>query len=204
MSMAESSEVARTIASYDRGAADFAGRAANFRPERALAAFAACVPAGGLVLDAGSGPGRDCATLTELGFRPVALDLSHGMLAEGRRRGLTAPAAQADLRRLPFADGCFSGVWASASLLHLPRTDLVPTLREFARIIGRGCLYLALKEGEGEAWQERPGGPRFFRYYRMDAVEAAVHEAGFEVTARWSGPPGSDGYPWLNLIAIIS
>jgi len=202
--MAESSEVARTIASYNRAAADFAERAANFRPERALAAFAAYVPSGSPVLDAGCGPGRDCAYLAELGFRPVALDLSHGMLAEGRRRGLTAPATQADLRRLPFVDGSFSGVWASASLLHLPQPDLVPALRELRRIIGRGCLYLTLKEGEGEAWQERAGGPRFFRYYQMDAVEAAVREAGFEVMARWSGPPGSDGFPWLNLIAMIS
>jgi len=202
--MTAGSEVARTITSYDHSAADFAARTANFRPERALAAFAACVPAGSRVLDAGSGPGRDCAYLAELGFRPMALDLSHEMLAEGRRRGRAAPAMQADLRRLPFADGSFPGVWASASLLHLPQTDLVPTLHELARIIGRGCLYLALKEGEGEAWQERPGGPRFFRYYQMDAVEAAVREAGFEVIARWSGLPGPDGYPWLNLIAMIS
>jgi SAM-dependent methyltransferase len=204
MSMAAGSEVAGTIASYDRSAADFAVRNASFRPARALAAFAACVPAGSLVLDAGSGPGRDCAYLAELGFRPVALDLSRAMLAEGVRRGLTAPATQADLRRLPFADASFSGAWASASLLHLPGIDLVPTLRELARIIGRGCLYLALKEGEGEAWQERLGGPRFFRYYQVDAVEAAVREAGFEVTARWAGLPGPDGYPWLNLVAMIS
>jgi SAM-dependent methyltransferase len=202
--MAAGSEIARTIASYDQSAADFAARAASFRPERALAAFASYVPSGNLVLDAGSGPGRDCAYLAEFGFRPVALDLSHGMLAEGRRRGLTAPATQADLRRLPFADGSFPGVWASASLLHLPQTDLVPTLRELGRIIGRGCLYLALKEGEGEAWQERPGGPRFFRYYTLNAIEAALCEAGFAVVTFWSGPPGSDGYPWLNLIAAIS
>ena len=204
MSMDGNSEVARTIASYDQSAADFAGRAASFRPERALAAFAACVPTGSRVLDAGSGPGRDFAYLAELGFRPVALDLSREMLAEGRRRGLVAPAVQADLRRLPFADGSFPGVWASASLLHLPRTDLVPTLRELGRIIGRGCLYLALKEGEGEAWQERLGGPRFFRYYQMDAVETSLREAGFAIVARWSGPPGADGFPWLNLIATFS
>jgi SAM-dependent methyltransferase len=202
--MAAGSEVARTIASYDHSAADFAARTASFRPERALAAFAACVPAGSRVLDAGSGPGRDCAYLAELGFRPVALDLAREMLIEGRSRGLAAPPVQADLRRLPFADGSFPGVWASASLLHLPRTDLVPTLHELARIIGRGGLYLALKEGQGEAWQERPGGPRFFRYYQMDAVEAALRAAGFEVVTRWSGPPGPDGYPWLNLIAMIS
>ena len=202
--MTSGSEVALTIASYDRSAADFATRSAGFRPERALSAFAACVPSDSLVLDAGSGPGRDCAYLAELGFRPVALDLSHGMLAEGKRRGLTAPAVQADLRRLPFADRSFPGVWASASLLHLPQTDLMLSLLELSRIIGRGCLYLALKEGEGEAWQERPGGPRFFRYYTLDVVEAALREAGFEAVARWSGPPGPDGYPWLNLIAVIS
>jgi len=204
MTQTAGSEVTRTIASYDHSAADFAAHTASFRPERALAAFAACVPSGSAVLDAGSGPGRDCAYLAELGFRPVALDLAREMLAEGRRRGLAAPATQADLRRLPFADGSFSGVWASASLLHLPQTDLVPTLRELGRVMGRGCLYLALKEGEGEGWQQRPGGPRFFRYYQMDAVEAAVREAGFEAVTRWSDPPGPDGYPWLNLIAVIS
>ena len=202
--MTAGSEVARTIASYDHSAADFAARTASFRPERALAAFAACVPSGGLVLDASSGPGRDCAYLAELGFRPVALDLARELLAEGRRRGLAAPAAQADLRRLPFANGSFPGVWASASLLHLSQTDFVPALRELGRIIGRGCLYLALKEGEGEAWQERPGGPRFFRYYTLNAVETALRAAGLEVVACWSGPPGPDGYPWLNLIAAIS
>jgi SAM-dependent methyltransferase len=107
-------EVAPTIASYDRAAAEFAERTASFRPERALAAFAACAPPGSLVLDAGSGPGRDCAYLAGLGLRPVALDLSRGMLLEGRRRGLSAPAIQADLRWLPFADGSFAAVWASA------------------------------------------------------------------------------------------
>jgi SAM-dependent methyltransferase len=202
--MTADSEIARTIASYDRSAADFAARTASHRPERALAAFAACVLSGGLVLDAGSGPGRDCAYLAELGLRPVALDLSREMLIEGKRRGLAAPATQADLRRLPFADGSFTGVWASASLLHLPRIDLGPALRELGRIIGRGCLYLALKEGEGETWQVRPGGPRFFHYYQMDAVEAALREAGFVVVVRWAGPPGPDGYPWLNFIAMIS
>jgi SAM-dependent methyltransferase len=202
--MTAGSEVARTIATYDRLAADFAARTASFRPARALAAFAACVPSGSLVLDAGSGPGRDCAYLAELGFQPIALDLSRAMLAEGRCRGLAAPATQADLRRLPFTDGSFPGVWASASLLHLPQADLVPTLRELGRIIGRGCLYLALKAGEGEGWREDPGGQRFFRYYTSDAVELALREAGLEVGACWSGPPGPDGYPWLNFIAVIS
>jgi SAM-dependent methyltransferase len=202
--MTVGSEVARTIAAYDGSAADFAARTAGFRPARALAAFAACAPSGSLVLDAGSGPGRDCAYLAELGLRPMALDLSRAMLAEGRRRGLAAPAVQADLRWLPFADGSFPGVWASASLLHLPQNDLVPTLREFGRVIGRGCLYLALKEGEGEGWREGAGGPRFFRYYTSDAIEMALREADLEVMACWSSPPGPDGYPWLNFIAVIS
>ena len=201
--MSADPEITHTIASYDRSAAEFAARTASFHPERALAAFAVCAPSGSRVLDAGSGPGRDCAYLAELGFRPVALDLSAGMLAEGRRRGSAAPAVQADLRRLPFASESFPGVWAAASLLHLPQADFAPALRDLARVIGRGCLYLALKEGVGETWQERPGGPRFFRYYRIDAVEEALREAGFRVMEHWPGPPGPDGYPWLNLIAEI-
>ncbi len=202
--MVAEQEVAPTIASYDRAAAEFAERTASFRPERALAAFAACAPPGSLVLDAGSGPGRDCAYLAGLGLRPVALDLSRGMLLEGRRRGLSAPAIQADLRWLPFADGSFAAVWASASLLHLPRPHLTPALRELSRIMRRGCLYLALKEGEGEAWRDGPGGPRFFRYFTLATAESALHEAGLRVTEHWLSPAGPDGFPWLNLIATIT
>ncbi len=125
-----------TIASYDRSAAEFADRTASFRPERALAAFADLVSPGSKVLDAGSGPGRDCRYLAQAGFVPTAYDLSQGMLAEGQRRGLIVSAVKGDLRRLPFASGSFQGVWASASLLHLSAADFVPALREIARVLG--------------------------------------------------------------------
>jgi SAM-dependent methyltransferase len=192
-----------TIASYDRSATAFADRNASYWPERGLALFAARVPSGSQVLDAGCGPGRDAGYLAERGYRPTAYDLSRGMLAEGRRRGLALPATQGDLRYLPFVDGAFGGAWANASLLHLPRADFLPTLRELARVVQAGCLFLTLKIGDGEAWREGLGGQRFFTYHQPTAVHAALEDAGFRIAESWSNPPGPDGFPWLNVIAEV-
>jgi len=196
--------LAETIAVYDRSAAEFAARTGDFWPERALRRFQEYAPAAAWVLDAGSGPGRDSRYLAGLGYRPVALDLSAGMLREGQRLGLTAhgaAAVQGDLRRLPFASRSFLGVWACASLLHLPRHELHAALTEFGRVLRAGCLYLALKEGEGEGWQDGDYGPRFFTYYRPGQVAQALQAAGFLVLESWVNDPGAGRQPWLNYLA---
>ena len=54
----------------------------------------------------------------------------------------------ADMRAIPFADASFDGVWASASLLHLPRSELAVALREINRILrSDGLLFASVKTG---------------------------------------------------------
>jgi SAM-dependent methyltransferase len=193
------------MARYDQGAAEFAATWGDLRLERALSAYSHRLTGQHRVLDLGCGPGRDVDFLTQLGCRVVGLDLSAGMLSEARCRLPEAHLVRADLRLLPFALGSFDGVWACASLLHLPRALLPVALAGVVRIVRRpgGLLYLALKGGQGERWvTDRDGRRSFFAYYQPPEVETALRQAGFQVFEIWVVPDqaGRDE-PWINAVA---
>ncbi len=192
-----------TIASYDKQAADFAARWFDLRLDRSLTAFGERLrrhpPA--RVLDLGCGPGRDVRFLSEMGFRALGLDRSAGMLGEARRR-VEAPFVQADMRVLPFADGSFDGVWACASLLHVPRAEAPAVLAEIKRVLEHGHLFLAVKRGEGETWVETEHGPVFFAYYHPAEIELLVDRAGLRVLEQWESPDQAGReHPWFHLVA---
>ena len=143
-------EIDETQATYSQIAADYA----VVRRERAgiaeqLAQFVALLPRPGVVLDIGCGPGYDTALLAEQGLTAVGLDLSLAMLcAAGNQWRYNL--VQADMRNLPLSATAV-GIWACASLLHLPQTAVPATLREFARVLQPGgILYLSVKQGEGD------------------------------------------------------
>ncbi|MDT8305607.1 MAG: class I SAM-dependent methyltransferase [Anaerolineae bacterium] len=200
-----SDETRRTIASYDEIATAYADFWSDRRVvERPLTMFASLLPHQALVLDAGCGPGFDSTLLRERGLRVVGLDRSVAMLQLGRAR-YPGPYVQGDLLGLPFAPWVLHGIWASATLLHLPRHDFAPVLTEFMRVLAPGgLLYLSLKEGEGEEWRTDACGheaPRFFTYWQPEALDAALSGAGFAMIASWreSGRTAT----WLNRIVHI-
>ena len=199
------SAIAETVARYDRIAARFAVEWGDLRLERALAAFDRRVTGQRRVLDLGCGPGRDVEFLMELGCRVVGLDLSVGMLAEGRRRLPDAPFIRADLRLLPFASSSLDGVWACASLLHLPHAQLPAALAEIARVLQRpgGVLYLAVKGGQGERWcTDQDGRRQFFAFYHPPDIETALRQAGFQILETWVAPDAAGrSESWITVIA---
>jgi len=99
----------------------------------------------GRVLDVGCGTGH-----TALAFAPrvatvTAVDLTEGMLAQGRRlaaeRGIdTVTFRQGDVERLPFADGSFDLVTSRYSAHHYPHP--LEALREVARVLAPGGVFL--------------------------------------------------------------
>ena len=116
--------VAATRATYDRVAVDYDRRTASLDPAFTAfrTAFAAAVE--GPVVDLGCGPGRDVEALRGLGVAAFGVDLSAGMLAVARTRGL--PVVQGDLRRPPVAPGSPGGLWCNAALLHVLLNELPP------------------------------------------------------------------------------
>lgn len=201
------SETAATIASYDATAAEFASRRGTLRLEHALSAFTQLLSGHRQVLDLGCGPGRDVDFLTDLDCTVVGLDLSAGMLREARKRLPRARLIQAELRSPPFASKCFDGIWASASLLHLPRAGFDRALAELVRFLREpgGVLYLALKGGQGEQWVTGGDGRwTFFAYYQSDEIEMSLTHAGFQALERWTAEDQAGRCrPWINVVARL-
>lgn len=194
--------VARTVAAYDRIAGEYLARWRDRRVvERPLTMLATLLPAGALVLDLGCGPGFDAAALRAQGLRVVGADLSWQMVRLGREH-YPGVYVQADMRRLPLAAGTVDGIWASASLLHLPRSLLAPVLAEGRRVlVNDGLFYLSLKEGRGEAWRADACGreaPRFFTYWTAAALDGELRSAGLATVAGWQEAGSRD--VWLNRI----
>lgn len=177
--------VARTRVTYNRNADHYAmttGRLAQFPGlDRELDRFLDALPPG-RVLDLGCGAGRDTEYLVRRGATVISGDLSERLLAMTRARSAPAGAVQFDLMSLPFRDGAFAGVWACASVLHVPRLHHFGVFRGIHRVLVPGGLAaISLKEGDEEAWMTggRLSSPRWFSLRRPDSVVRELREAGF-------------------------
>jgi ubiquinone/menaquinone biosynthesis C-methylase UbiE len=80
----------------------------------------------------------------------VAGDLSHEVLRLAKTLYPKGAIARWDLRRLPFPDQVFDGVWASAALEHLPRGHIRPALKELRRVQRGGPLFISFRNGSGD------------------------------------------------------
>ncbi len=179
--------------------------AAAFDMGSEIGRFTALLPTRGRVLDLGCGTAWAAAQLRERGFRAVGLDLSFGRLSRALANA-TAPVIMGDQRWLPVATASLDGVWASASLLHLPKADMPVALAEVRRVLRPGgALFVSLKAGDGEAWTTRGGGPRFFAYYRAAELDGLLAAADLRVVDRWESPapPWDVAHPWLCRLAGV-
>ena len=87
----------------------------------------------GPCLEIGCGTGVRAATVRELGWTPVGVDLSAGMLRHARGRLATA---RADARRLPIRDGSLGA--AVAVMVHTDMPGYPAVLAEAARVLRPG------------------------------------------------------------------
>jgi SAM-dependent methyltransferase len=188
---------------YDDHAATYAAQWAD--PGTAarglLDRFATAVPAGGVIVDVGCGPGRDLRILHDRGFRMVGMDLSARMLAQARQQDTNELLVQADMTRLPLRPGSVDGLWLYASLLHIPKRAAPAVLAVLGRtLLGGGPLALTVRQGDGERWT-RTGGWRFFAYWQPDELDETLATAGLRVRWRQTSPDhlGRD-QSWLNRI----
>jgi SAM-dependent methyltransferase len=91
----------------------------------------------GVRLEVGCGTGVHAGVVRELGWTPVGVDLSAGMLRYGRER---MPVARADAQRLPVRDGGVDAV--VAVMVHTDMPAYPAVLREVARVLRPGGVFV--------------------------------------------------------------
>jgi ubiquinone/menaquinone biosynthesis C-methylase UbiE len=124
---------------------------------------------GGRVLDVGCGTGRDSVHFAGRGFDVQAIDASTEMLRIARSRGVRA--RQLPMQRLE-ARSAYDGIWAAASLIHLPKSEIRGVLRRLMRaLLPSGVLFISLKEGSGEGMSS---DGRFGAYYRVAEIRTII------------------------------
>jgi SAM-dependent methyltransferase len=174
---------AKTIATYDTKAADYALIVASDTPDASLQTFIQSIPKDGRVLDLGCGPGTAAAHMRDAGLQPDLIDASAGMIALAREKyGLAAQLGTFD----DIAGDCiYDGIWANFSLLHAPRNDLPRHLAALAKALKQGgLLHIGMKTGSGE---KRDAIDRLYTFLTVKELEKLLTDAGFEVTNKREG-----------------
>lgn len=161
--------------------------------------FEKYVVPGGRILDAGCGSGRDSRAFIRQGFSVVAFDASKEMCRMASKL-IGQEVWQMKFDEISF-DEEFDGIWACASLLHVPYEELPKTLKQLYKALGNGgIIYASFKYGDGETKR----GERTFIDFTEESVQPFIREAGFEIleigiTSDFR--PGRDEEKWVNVIA---
>lgn len=163
--------------------------------------FLKLLPIQAHILDLGCGSGRDAKAFLDAGYQVTAIDGSEGCC---RLAGdyIGQPVLCQTFEELDF-DQAFDGVWACASLLHVPYAELTDIFEKIARALRPGgTLYASFKYGDFE-------GERNGRYFTdlTEARLAAVMEpvAGLEIVETFVTGDVREGRGderWLNVVGV--
>jgi SAM-dependent methyltransferase len=188
----------RTLAHYDRNAQGFFAGTVDHDVSQNIRALldALVAPAPAAILDLGCGPGRDLKTLSALGHRAVGLDGSAEFVAMARTYS-GCEVWQQNFLELDLPPAAFDGVYANASLFHVPRAFLPKVLGELcATLKPGGVLFSSNPRGANE---EGWNGPRYGSFHDYPAWERYVVAAGFLPLHHYYRPDGlpREQQPWL-------
>ena len=154
------------------------------------------------VADLGCGPGHVAAYLATLGPTAIGIDLSPGMVEQGRARFPAVQFREGTLLALPATDAELSGAIAFYSILHLKPEHRPIAYGEMARVLRPGgWLLVAFHVSRADAghragdimhaeqwWGEQVDLD--FYYLDPEEVAAGLQAAGFSVMSR------TDREPW--------
>ena len=151
------------------------------------------------ILDFGCGPGRDLATFTSLGHVAIGLDGSASFVAMARESG--CEVWQQDFLRLDLPDARFDGIFANASLFHVPGAALARVLGELRHALKpRGVLLASNPRGQNEEGWNRG---RYGAYHDLVTWSRHLEDARFALLDHYYRPTGlpRDQQRWLATVA---
>jgi SAM-dependent methyltransferase len=190
-----------TLGYYDEGAESFWQGTRDHDVSQNRAALLRHLSASGshTILDFGCGPGRDLIAFRDLGHEPVGLDGAERFV-EMARANSACEVLHQDFLALDLPEGRFAGVFANASLFHVPSQELPRVLRAlWACLEEGGVLFSSNPHGSGrEGWT----GDRYGCFVDLETYRGYLTRADFVELEHYYRPTGKprDQQPWLATV----
>ena len=149
------------------------------------------------ILDFGCGPGRDMRAFKSMGHRPVGLDGSKEFCKMAEQQS-DCPTLNQQFLNLKLEEKRFDGIFANASLFHVPSKELPRVLNELHCALRKdGILFSSNPRGNAEGWQ----GQRYGHFMEFEASETYLQQSGFKIIEHFyrpardaKGAPAMAGY----------
>lgn len=187
-----------TLAHYRQRAAEFRAGTHDHDVSQNVAALLSHIEAipPFTILDFGCGPGRDLRAFTMLGHHAIGLEGVAEFVAMARADS-DCEVWQQDFLKLDLPDQYFDGVFANASLFHVPSQALPRVLRQLrATLKPRGVLFSSNPHGANqEGWNRG----RYGAYHDLETWRRYLSHAGFIELDHYYRPSGlpREQQPWL-------
>jgi SAM-dependent methyltransferase len=191
----------RTVAYYDQSANDFWQGTKGHNVKQNYEALLGAIGDGGVappytILDVGCGPGRDLAYFKSLGHEAIGLDASQSFVEHARNlTGCTV--LQQNFMDMDLPLGAFHGIFANASLFHVPSDNLPGVLKQLSDALKpNGVLFSSNPRGSNqEGWQ----GDRYCVFHDYTVWTNFMSRADFIEIHHYYRPEGQprEQQPWL-------
>ena len=147
------------------------------------------------ILDMGCGPGRDLKSFAALGHRGIGLEGCPEFAAMAREEGMVV--WEQDFLALELPPNRFDGIFANATLFHVPSRELPRVLKQLHETLRPGgVLFSSNPRGNNE---EGWFNGRYCVYHDLARWQAFLTGAGFEEIGHYYRPAGlpRERQPWL-------
>jgi SAM-dependent methyltransferase len=189
---------ALTLAHYEQRAESFRAGTSDHDVSQNISALLRHIKGSSpyTILDFGCGPGRDLKTFNNMGHHAIGLE-GTAAFVEMARADAGCEVWRQDFLNLTLPDTYFDGVFANASLFHVPSRELPRVLKQLhATLKTDGVLFSSNPRGDN---QEGWNGGRYGAYHDLDTWRRYLSEAGFTELEHYYRPTGLPlaQQPWL-------
>ena len=192
-------DIDKTLKYYNENAQSFESGTVSVKFTEVQDKFLEKLNPDAYILDFGCGAGRDTKYFLSRGYQVDAVDGSEQLCR------IASEYTGIKVRQMLFQEldekEKYDGIWACASILHLPKKQLREVLKNmYAALKSKGWIYISFKYGEFEG--ERNG--RYFTDFTTDTFKDFIHDMhGLKIEEQWiTGDvrPGRGEEKWLNLL----
>ena len=189
----------KTLNYYNENAQSFASGTVSVEFTEIQDKFLQKLNPGAYILDFGCGAGRDTKYFLDQGYLVEAIDGSE-QLCQIASKYTGIKVRQMLFQELEVNEK-YDGIWACASILHLPKKELKEVLKKMlVALKPGGWIYTSFKYGEYEGMRNG----RYFTDFTWSSFQRFIRDTeSLSIAESWvTGDvrPGREEEKWLNLL----